>query len=264
MSIEKKVDNTERKHMVKGLYMYGPKQANDPRLNKLGEPKTLIDLYDNYDEIKVVRKPVDPNILEKYFGYGVVTALLSGTIIALMANCSANNIEKNGDKGLFFKPDKHIERTYKPNVPEIIIPPKTETWGELRERLDTPNKVADYLPIIKYKREIGNHTQLPEETFRLKTGDCEDYACFVVDTLGYHGYYTRMVGVFDDSIKRGHAVGAYVDPITNKWGYIEQGGIIRDGFDTIDDLVNDVSDRSKIHGISVVLTLNEFVSMYER
>lgn len=268
MSIEKKIDDKERKHVVKGLYMYGSKQmskqANDPRLNNQVEPKTLIDLYDNYDEVKLVRKPVDPNILEKYFGYGLATALLSGTIIALMANCSAHHAELHGKKHLFY-PEKVVEETYKSKIPEVVIPPKPiDTWTDLRERLDTPEKVADFLPNIKYKSEIGNHTQPPEETFRLKTGDCEDYACFIVDTLSYHGYNARMVAVFDDSRSKGHAVGAYTDPITNKWGYIEQDGEIRDGFNTIDDLVNDLSDECKIHGRYTVLTSGEFISMYDR
>lgn len=30
--------------------------------------------------------------------------------------------------------------------------------------------------LIQYKRDNGEHWQLPEETRRLRTGDCEDYA----------------------------------------------------------------------------------------
>ncbi len=100
-------------------------------------------------------------------------------------------------------------------------------WIEVRPLLDTPEKVKDYLLYyadILYRDDLGrNHIQTPQETLFIGTGDCEDYAYFVVDALGSHGYRTGILTMqcqSESGTLFGHAVGVYKDPETGKWHHI--------------------------------------------
>ena len=107
---------------------------------------------------------------------------------------------------------------------------KRMPWDEVKPYLNTPEKVEDYLlkyVKIRYKGErkgTHDHTQLPQETLNLRTGDCEDYAYIVVDALRFHGYNTAMFTVeykLKNGHKNWHVVGAFIDKKTGRWHYIQ-------------------------------------------
>ena len=70
---------------------------------------------------------------------------------------------------------------------------------------------------ITYKKAcLGNDKQTPEETYKLRTGDCDDYAIL----LAYFGYKlgldVKIIAVWLDNRDCGHAIvyynGHYVEP----------------------------------------------------
>ncbi len=101
------------------------------------------------------------------------------------------------------------------------------SWSSVRAELTTPEAIEQYLRScpITYKGEKPNalnHTQTPEETIGIKTGDCEDYASLITDALIYHGYEAKIISV-EAKTSGGlliHAVAIYRDPSTNQWHYI--------------------------------------------
>ena len=65
---------------------------------------------------------------------------------------------------------------------------------------------------ISYKSEKINYGQSPKQTFKRKTGDCEDYAIFGVYCLDRSGYDSAVVTSIWDyhtGNNDGHSVGAF-------------------------------------------------------
>ena len=131
------------------------------------------------------------------------------------------------------------------------------TWEELIVILDTPQKIVDYFyQEIVYREETVEHLQLPEETLRLKSGDCEDFALFATEALIYHNYHDVKVFVviFKESGEfDGHAVCVYRDKKTGDWSYIDQtfsGGPFSTLTDIADDLVGEW-DVETIYGFAI-------------
>jgi hypothetical protein len=132
------------------------------------------------------------------------------------------------------------------------------SWEEIREDLTCPEQVVDYLRRchIDYQAEktgVFNHTQTPEETLSLKSGDCEDFAYLIVDALRYHGYEARILSV-EVETNRGlltHAVGIYRDKELGRWYYINAYNIkelvfgIGGGFGSAPDLAVDVARKMR-------------------
>lgn len=48
---------------------------------------------------------------------------------------------------------------------------------------------------IKYKRDDPNYWQLPEETYKLKTGDCEDFAIMLMYIMDKMNLYSELAVV---------------------------------------------------------------------
>jgi hypothetical protein len=130
------------------------------------------------------------------------------------------------------------------------------SWNTIRAGLTTPERIDEYLNAcsITYKAEKPNtlnHPQAPEETIRLKAGDCEDYAYLITDALMYHGYEAKIMSV--EATTAGglliHAVAVYRDPGTDRWYYIHGyrfRGLsigISKGFDTQTDLARYVAEK---------------------
>jgi hypothetical protein len=106
-------------------------------------------------------------------------------------------------------------------------PYRDMSWDQIRSELSTPDRIVQYLRVcsITYKGETPgtlNHTQTPEETLNLRTGDCEDFAFLITDALIHDGYDARIISVEADR-RTGlliHAVAIYRDPNTRQWRYI--------------------------------------------
>ena len=152
-------------------------------------------------------------------------------------------------------------------------------WIEVRLLLDTPEKVRDYLLYytnILYRDDLGrNHLQTPQETLYIGTGDCEDYAYFVVDALGSHGYRTGILTMqcqSESGALFGHAAGIYKDKETGKWHYISAYDMdrirrgISEPYGSIKKMAKDMamemdhnSELIKFHFV----TIDEYIRFYE-
>lgn len=100
-----------------------------------------------------------------------------------------------------------------------------KTWEEIREHLDNPHKVAFYLSTIRYKNDIMNHPQRPEETVRLGSGDCEDFAILIYEALNYHGYETKLLIVCFEDDEASHCVGIYKEKRSNNWHFVDRSDV---------------------------------------
>ena len=152
-------------------------------------------------------------------------------------------------------------------------------WIEVRPLLDTPEKVEDYLlyyTSIIYRDDLGrNHLQTPQETLYIGTGDCEDYAYFVVDALGSHEYRTGILTMqcqSENGSLFGHAVGVFKNSDTGKWHYISaynmdriERGISRP-YSSIKkmakDMVLQMDSNSKLIKYHLV-TIDEYMRFFE-
>ena len=177
--------------------------------------------------------------------------------------------------------------------PSGAAPLKTETasiprtseysgrlWSRLGPTLDTPERVSDYVNYaLRYKEEppgLCNHTQSPEETVELGTGDCEDFAFVIVDALRNQGYETSFLtveAVAPDGTLTVHALGVYRDKETRLWHYIQKDdflglsrGVSGKGYDTIDAMASDVATRLKgvLHQRFVIDTGEKYIKMYDK
>ncbi len=156
-------------------------------------------------------------------------------------------------------------------------PYQGKSWDQIRTGLTTPERIVQFLQTcrINYKEETPgtlNHTQGPEETMRLRTGDCEDYAYLITDALTHDGYEARIISV-EARRHRGiiiHAVAIYQDPNTNQWHYVHAyrfDGLsigVSDGFNSKMDLARAIAEKmgGKLHQY-FVMSPGEFKATYD-
>jgi hypothetical protein len=151
------------------------------------------------------------------------------------------------------------------------------SWSSIRAGLATPEAIEQYLRScsITYKGEKPNtlnHTQPPEETIGIKTGDCEDYASLITDALIYHGYEAKIISV-EAKTSGGlliHAVAIYRDPSTHQWHYIHgyrfkalSVGVSK-GFDSEIDVARYIAEKmnGKLYQY-FVMSPEAFVRIYD-
>ena len=82
-----------------------------------------------------------------------------------------------------------------------------DSVDELIQTHTTPRSVAHWIYTnIQYKDDPADTDvwQNPYETFRLKTGDCEDMSILAMKVLEKHGYKCYLLMVWDE--ESGHAV----------------------------------------------------------
>ena len=148
------------------------------------------------------------------------------------------------------------------------------SWDQIKEQLDTPEKVLDYIITIRYQSEprgIANHTQTPEETLRLGTGDCEDFGFLAKDALEHHGYKAKVLAVeatLPSGNHKGHALCIYKDIETNKWHYIQGYNVaglttgISEEFRSLDSMARDIA--RKMNGTLYWKDTYDSISAYKR
>ena len=151
------------------------------------------------------------------------------------------------------------------------------SWDQIKEQLDTPEKVLDYIVTIRYQSEprgIANHTQKPEETVRKGTGDCEDYAFVAKDALEYHSYKAKVLSVeskLSNGNILGHSVVIYKDKETKKWRYIQGynfAGLtegISEEFISLDSMARDIARKMNgTYYTHLEQTPREFINKFDK
>lgn len=117
-----------------------------------------------------------------------------------------------------------------------------EDYSFLRENLNTPKKIADWLmKEITYKDDGAlDYPQEPVITFVRRTGDCEDFSYLAADCLSYHGIENDIIGLYWGKGKEytGHSICCYKDG--DGWQYIDTAGlnIIYKVLKDVEELVN--------------------------
>lgn len=107
------------------------------------------------------------------------------------------------------------------------------------EKLDTPEKISDYM-VNNFEYEVYDFTaQSPYELFLSQRGDCDEFAKFGVFIADYHGYETFTIRIFDGSFYN-HLVTVYNEDI---WYSITDNQYYYFGFDTFREIVEDVCYR---------------------
>lgn len=85
-----------------------------------------------------------------------------------------------------------------------------DTLDQVVSKLDTPEKCFEWMQNnFTYTPDICHEDEYrpAQETFKLRTGDCDDYAMFAEYVLSQHGYNTYILSVFNAT--NGHAVCVY-------------------------------------------------------
>jgi len=95
-----------------------------------------------------------------------------------------------------------------------------DSVDELIQTHTTPRSVAHWIYTnIQYKDDPEGIWQSPYETFRLKTGDCEDLATLAFKVLTSNGYKCYVLILWND--EGGHAV--CVVTLNDGFGIIDNG-----------------------------------------
>jgi hypothetical protein len=136
---------------------------------------------------------------------------------------------------------------------------RLESWKEAKSRFKTLNELFDYVSSnITYEREpsgVLNHTQSPEETCSIGTGDCEDFAYIFVDWLNSNGHpEAKMLtmGYIVNGIRNFHTAAAFEED--GKWYFIQGCNnpfkpMIGGGYENLEEMAQAIVDeRNKALG----------------
>jgi len=113
----------------------------------------------------------------------------------------------------------------------------------LVEELDTPEKIGEYM-LENFTLKLHNfYTPDPYTLWKIKEGDCNDFATFGIFIANWHGYETYLIKIFYSDTSMKHAIAVYVEDdglsITDLRVYFNNGGFY---FDTFREIVNWDSD----------------------
>lgn len=100
------------------------------------------------------------------------------------------------------------------SAPEQPTRSEHEDFATVVERLNTPVKAAQYAnDMFTFTYHDGCISYPPEEFFRLREGDCKDYATFLSYVLAHHGYDAQIVAFsyYTDGKRHGHVVTLFTD-----------------------------------------------------
>ena len=117
-------------------------------------------------------------------------------------------------KVIFTKPLGSIEEgPYSPSLDDPALLTNSN-FTSVVASLDTLKKASQYTDaIFTFTYHDGCKSYTPEEFFRLKNGDCKDYATFLSYVLAQHGYDAKIVAFkyFKDGKRNGHVVTLVTD-----------------------------------------------------
>lgn len=104
-----------------------------------------------------------------------------------------------------------------------------KTLQELIQECRTPKDITTWTDNhIWYNTDMKNHNvkeywQTAEETFKSRTGDCEDFAVLQYMVLKQCGYDPHIFAVFSKS-RGGHGVCGVFDNSNDKWVHLSNWG----------------------------------------
>ena len=198
------------------------------------------------------------NIVEKYETYGAY----KNNVIEIVSKCFSDAKDCNFVSFLVTYPSEKIfeytKVVFKEKKLSTVIPfvkfnfsfkePSSEFSGldfnETVHQLDTPEKLVNYMKkYFKYVYHEGCIAYSPEEFFRIRKGDCKDFAVFSSYVLKLHGYDTKMIAFKfrKDGTVDGHVITVYkVDG--GKLRYISFTDIYGD-FSTTDEILKNEMKR---------------------
>jgi hypothetical protein len=94
------------------------------------------------------------------------------------------------------------------NLNDFVLPDNPE-FLTLIKRLDTPEKIVDYM---KYNFQYEVHVLYiltPYELYITGKGDCDDFSTFGIFVANYHGYETWQIKVFYEDTVYNHSLAVY-------------------------------------------------------
>lgn len=101
-------------------------------------------------------------------------------------------------------------------------------------KLDTPEKIGDYM-VKNFNYKIHDfYTLTPYELWSIQEGDCDDFSAFGVFAADYHGYETWQIKILDNTLFK-HYVAVYNE---NIWYSITDNQYYYFGFDDFREIVD--------------------------
>lgn len=125
------------------------------------------------------------------------------------------------------------------NLNGFIVPePGKAEFMTIVEKLDTPQKISDYmLENFTYQKHTF-YAPSPYQLWLTKNGDCNDMSTFGVFMADYHGYETYQIQIFYKGTLWRHCIAVYVEEggmsFTDNWYYFNNWG---DWFETFKEIV---------------------------
>jgi predicted transglutaminase-like cysteine proteinase len=147
------------------------------------------------------------------------------------------------------KPELYIKELFGINLREPIPLKdvnKFLTFDKIISQLDTPEKLSKFMKMyFIYEYHDGCTAYTPKEFFKVRRGDCKDYAVFSSYVLKLHGYDTKMLAFkfSKNSSIDGHVVTIFRDK--NGKLYYMSFADIYDNVTSIQDILNREKDRIK-------------------
>ena len=93
------------------------------------------------------------------------------------------------------------------------ITPSDDDFIACIEKLDTPQKIGDYMIENFTYQHHSIYAPDPYQLWLTKNGDCNDMSTFAIWVTNYHGYETYQIEIFYRGMQITHWVGVYDEGI---------------------------------------------------
>ena len=124
------------------------------------------------------------------------------------------------------------------NLNNFVMPDDLEFLA-LVDELDTPEKIGEYM--LENFTLVAHVIYAPDPytLWKIKEGDCNDFATFGMFIANWHGYETYLIKIFFEGTFGKHAIAVYVEDdglsFTDKRHYLNNGGYYFNSFKEIVD-----------------------------
>lgn len=127
------------------------------------------------------------------------------------------------------------------NLSDFVLPDDIEFISCI-EKLDTPEKICDYMKDNFIYEETDFYVPTPHQLWLDKIGDCNDFSTFAIFVANYHNYTTYQIFIFFKDIVKGHAIAVFVE--NGKYTYISNYLYVPLNSDNFKDIVLDYLNLS--------------------
>ena len=127
-------------------------------------------------------------------------------------------------------------------INDFIIPDDYE-FLILIEKLFTPFLIAAYMQ-NNFEYEYSRYAKTPYQLWKIKKGDCNDFALFATFVARYHGYEAYMVRIFFEDQKINQWIGVYWEEIISLYTCTSNQYLLCYVAKDIESLVNIISKFS--------------------